>query len=140
MKSQSIKLDLTRKVFISYSHADFEAVHVLWSRLKRDGVDVWLDKENLQPGRNWEQEIHQAILASSIVIVCLSREFIQQSGFRYEELKIALKKAESLPAGQVSIIPVRLERCAMPNSLKHLHRVDLFERGGYKRLLRALMG
>jgi hypothetical protein len=27
----------------------------------------------------------------------------------------------------------------MPESLRHLHRVDLFHAGGYKKLLRALL-
>ncbi len=128
------------RIFLSYSHKDRKLVHTLWSRLEKDGMDVWLDKENLQPGQNWEQEIRQAILASHITIVCLSQEFIQHSGFRHEELKIAIRKAKSLPASEIFIIPVRLEKCDMPQSLRHIHRVDLFERGGYKKLLLVLQG
>lgn len=126
------------KVFLSYSHKDYKAVHALWSRLTKEGFEVWLDKEMLQPGQNWKHEIHQAILGSDISIVCLSQKFIEQSGFRHQELKIALRKVESLPADKTFIIPLRLEACDMPKAIQHLHRVDLFRRGGYKKLLSVL--
>jgi hypothetical protein len=126
------------KVFLCHAHSDRETVRALWSRLKRDGVDAWLDREKLQPGQNWEREIHKAILKSHVVIICLSNGFNEQGGFRHKELKIALKKADVIPDDEVFIIPVRLEECDMPESLTHLHRVDMFEAGGYKRLIQAL--
>jgi hypothetical protein len=49
------------KVFLSYAHADREAVRTLYARLKREGVDVWLDKEKLLPGQDWELEIRKAV-------------------------------------------------------------------------------
>ena len=126
------------KAFLCHSHGDRDAVQGLWSRLKKDGVDVWLDSENLRPGQNWERETRKAILKSDVVIACLSRGFNKQKGFRHEELKIALEKTNLIPDNEVFIIPVRLEECDMPESLSHLHRVDLFETGGYKKLSRAL--
>jgi len=75
-----------------------------------------------------------------VVLVCLSRNFDKQQGYRHEELKLALEKANFLPNDEVFIIPVRLEKCDMPNSLRHLHRVDLFKAGGYKKLVNALKG
>ena len=100
-------------------------------------MDVWLDTENLQPGQNWQYEIRKAILKSEVVVVCLSQKFNKQQGYRHEELKIALEKAKML-YDQVFIIPVRLEKCDLPEYLRHLHRVDLFESTGYKKLLHAL--
>ena len=128
----------TLSVFLCHAHSDREAVHNLYTHMVQDGVHAWLDTENLQPGQNWQHEIRKAILKSDVVIVCLSREFNKQHGYRHEELKIALEKANLLDAEDVFIIPVRLEKCAMPEALSHLHRVDLFESGGYKKLIRAL--
>ena len=133
-----LRVETSPKTFLCHSHGDRVAVHALWSRLRRDGVDVWLDRENLEPGQNWEREIRGAIIKSDVVIACLSRGFNKQKGFRHEELKIALEKANLIPDGEIYIIPVRLEECEMPDSLSHLHRVDLFEADGYKRLIRAL--
>jgi hypothetical protein len=123
--------------FICHCHSDKDIVHSLYSRLKREGIDAWLDVENLQPGENWQHEIRKVILRSNVVIVCLSQKFNKQQGYRHEELKIALEKAKLLD-DQVFIIPVRLEACDMPECLNHLHRVDLFKAGGYKKLLDAL--
>jgi len=128
------------KVFLCHSHADRAAVRALYARLKNDGVDAWLDREKLLAGQNWEHEIRRAILKSDVVIACLSRGFNKQEGFRHQELKIALEKANLIPEYETFIIPVRLETCDMPESLSHLHRVDLFETGGYKKLIRALQG
>ena len=128
----------TLRVFLCYAHNDRESVHKLYDRLVRGGIQAWLDVERLRPGQDWEQEIRKAILKSKVVIVCLSRGFNKRRGYRHEELKIALEKAKLLSSGEVFIIPVRLEKCDMPESLQHLQRVDLFEAGGYKKLIRAL--
>lgn len=124
-------------VFLIHAHGDRSAVHKLHQRLRRDSIDAWLDVANLQPGQDWQSEIRAAILTSDAVIVCLSRAFNKQRGYRHEELKLALEKA-SLLVDEVFIIPARLEDCDMPESLRHLHRVDLFVQGGYGKLVRAL--
>ena len=131
----------TRKTntFLIHAHTDKETVHKLYQRLVNDGINAWLDAERLQPGQNWQNEIRNALLKCDVVLVCLSRGFDKQQGYRHEELKLALEKANFLPSDEVFIIPVRLEKCDMPESLKHLHRVDLFRSGGYKKLVRALM-
>lgn len=125
-------------IFLIYAHSDKETVRKLHQRLTRDGIPAWLDAQNLQPGQDWQHEIRRAILGSDLVLVCLSRGFDKQPGYRHEELKIALDKAKLLEDGKVFLIPVRLEECKMPDSLSHLQRVDLFEPGGYKKLIRAL--
>ena len=126
------------KVFLCHAHHDKAAVHRLYQRIVKAGISAWLDTEKLQPGQDWESEIRKAILVSDIVIVCLSRQFNRQGGYRHKELEIVLEKATLLLHNEIFVIPVRLEKCIMPKSLRHLHRVDLFEDGGYKKLIRAL--
>jgi len=36
-------------------------VRTLYTRLTKDGVDAWLDKEKLLPGQDWELEICKAM-------------------------------------------------------------------------------
>ncbi|MDX1377788.1 MAG: toll/interleukin-1 receptor domain-containing protein [Anaerolineales bacterium] len=128
------------KIFLIHAHSDKETVHKLYQRLVSDGLNVWLDAERLQPGQDWQNEIRDALLKCDVVLVCLTRNFDKQRGFRHEELKLALEKTNFLPDDAVFIIPVRLEKCETPKSLRHLHRVDLFKTGEYKRLVNALKG
>jgi len=133
MKKPAQKLN----IFLLHAHCDREVVHKLYQRIIKHGINAWLDTGRLQPGQDWQTEIRKAILKSDTVIVCLSRAFNKQNGYRHEELKLALEKANLL-VDDIFIIPVQLEECDMPESLRHLHRVDLFKRGGYKELVRAL--
>lgn len=126
------------QIFLCHAHSDRETVHALYRRLMDNDIHAWLDSEELQPGQNWQYEIRKAILKSDVILVCLSQKFNEQQGYRHEELKLALEKASLLDDGEIFIIPVRLEKCAMPESLSHLHRVDLFETNGFKKLIRAL--
>ena len=125
-------------IFLIHAHSDRETVRKLYQRLVSDGLNVWFDAERLQPGQDWQNEIRDALLKCDMVIVCLSKAFDKQQGYRHEELKLALEKANFLPSDEIFIIPVRLEKCDMPESLRHLHRVDLFKSGGYKKLVGAL--
>ncbi len=125
------------KVFLCHAHSDKDAVKALYTRLKNDGVDVWLDKENLLPGQDWELEIRKAVRESDVVVVCHSKQF-NQKGFRQKEVRIALEEADLLPKGEIFIIPARLEECNVLEDLQRYHWVDLFETDGYERLMRAL--
>ena len=131
---------LTRpiKVFLIHTHADRKAVHGLYARLAKDGIKAWLDAKKLSPGQDWKREIRRAILMSDVVIVCLSKRFNVHKGYCQEELKIALRKSNMIPDGEVFIIPARLEKCDMLKPLRRLHRVDLFETDGYKKLIHCL--
>jgi hypothetical protein len=48
------------KVFLCHAHADRDAVRGLYACLTKHGVEryVWLDKEKLLPGQDWELVIH----------------------------------------------------------------------------------
>ena len=126
------------RVFLIHAHEDGRTVRKLYNRLRQDGMEAWMDVENLMPGQDWQNEIRKAILNSDVVIVCLTRAFNGQRGYRHKEVELALRKTRALPDDEVFIIPVRLENCEMPESLKHLHRVDLFRKGGYKKLFGVL--
>jgi len=126
------------QVFLLYARSDTEAVQRLYNRIIKDGANAWLDEKKILPGQDWEYEIRKAIHSSDIVIVCLSKQFNKQGGYRHEELKVAIEKANSVPDGEIFILPARLEKCDMPEPLRRWQRVDLFEADGYKKLLSTL--
>jgi hypothetical protein len=125
------------RVFLSYAHADREAVDMIYGHLIKDGVDAWLDKEKLLPGQDWDLEIRKAVRSADVVIVCLSKQF-NQAGFRQKEVRIALNEADMKPEGEIFIIPARLEECETLESLRKWHWVDLFAENGYDMLVSAL--
>ena len=124
------------KVFLCHAHADRDTVRELYTRLTKDGVDAWLDKEKLLPGQDWELEIRKAVREADVVMVCLSKQF-NQAGFRQKEVRLALDTAMEQPEGEIFIIPARLEECDNLESLSKWQWVDLFEESGYKRLKMA---
>jgi hypothetical protein len=126
------------KAFLCHSAGDKQLVRDLYRRLAADSVPCWLDEEDLLPGQNWDREIRRAIKASRFVLVCLSRASVTATGYVQKELKFALDRADEQLEGSVFLIPVRLDQCEIPDRLRDLHAVNLFEERGYERLLRAL--
>jgi hypothetical protein len=98
----------------------------------------WLDEENLLPGQDWDLEITKAVRASDAVIVCLSRSSVSKAGYIQKEIKYALDVANEQPEGAIFLIPLRLEECELPESLKRWQWVNYFDENGYSRLMRAL--
>lgn len=127
-----------KHVFLIYAHSDKNTVRKLYRCLIRSHIPAWMDERELLPGQIWKHEIRQAILESEVVIVCLSKQFNEQGGFRHEEVKIALGKARSVPNNQIYLIPARLEKCDVPGTLSQWQYVSLFEADGYKSLLKTL--
>jgi hypothetical protein len=137
-KDAPMKLLRPLRIFLLHARSDEKVVARLYKRLLRTGASVWLDQKNLLPGEDWQSEIRRAIQISDIVLVCLSKRFNKQGGYRHEELRIALEKANLFPQTGIYIIPVRLEECETPEPLRCWQRVDLFEEDGYEKLLAAL--
>ena len=50
----------------------------------------------------------------------------------------ALDVADEQPEGTIFLIPAKLEECETPGRLRRWHWVNLFEEGGYERLVAAL--
>ena len=126
------------KVFLCHAHSDKDTVKALYTRLTQDGVDAWLDDENLLPGQVWRTVIEESVRASDIVLVCLSNQSITKEGFVQKEIKIALDVADEKPEGTIYVIPARLDECVVPSRLGDLQWVDLYKDNGYSRLLKAL--
>lgn len=126
------------RVFLCHSTGDKPAVRDLYRRLQADGFAPWLDEEELLPGQDWQEEIPAAVRACDVVIICLSQKSVSKEGFLQREIKDALYVAEEKPEGTIFIIPVRLEEVQVPKRLSQWQWANLFQEGGYHRLVRAL--
>ncbi len=126
------------RVFLCHSSGDKPAVRGLYSRLREDGFEPWLDEENLLPGQDWQLEIKRATRGANVVVVCLSNSSVTKEGYLQRELRTVLDVADEKPEGTIFVIPAKLEKCGLPDRLERLHYVELFEPDGYSRLKRAL--
>jgi hypothetical protein len=59
-------------VFVSYSRKDQKVVDFIVSKLKDDGFDVWIDRENIRGGDHWQERIVKAIKTTDAVVLMLS--------------------------------------------------------------------
>lgn len=126
------------RLFLCHSSVDKPVVRDFYRKLRSDGFDPWLDEESLLPGQDWEQEIKDAVRAADIVLACLSRRSITKDGYVHKEIKIALDVADEKAPKTIFLVPVKLEECDLPERLRRLQAVNLFNEGGYEKLMHAL--
>lgn len=126
------------RVFLCHASQDKPAVRKLHRYLKQHGIEPWLDELDLLPGENWEVEIPNALNASDVILVCLSKNSINKEGYVQKEISFALDKALEKPEGTIFIIPAKLEDCEVPKRLNRYQWVDLFRPDSNKRLLLGL--
>jgi len=100
----------TSDVFISYSTRDAEAAFETCRFLENRDISCWIAPRNISPGSEWPTEIVAGIKSSTFTVVLVS-EGSNLSKYVMRELEISVK--ESHP-----IIPVRLERCNLRDSIQ----------------------
>lgn len=62
----------THDVFLSHSSRDKPVVRELAARLKRDGVRVWLDEEQIKPGDSIPAKVEEGLEHSHVPVLCMS--------------------------------------------------------------------
>lgn len=127
------------KIFICYAREDFTQADRIYRRLKFDKYTPWMDKKNIVGGQDWDLEITRMIEEeSNFFLACLSNNSVSKEGYVQKELKKGFEILDRQPEGRIYLIPVRLDECRVPEGLKKLHWVDLFEPQGMESLLRAI--
>lgn len=87
-------------------------------------------------------EIEKAVEAADAVIVCLSSNSVPKEGYVQKELRFALGIALEKPEETIFILPIRLDECVVPRSLRSIQYIDFFPRERntvvFKRLMESL--
>jgi hypothetical protein len=127
------------QVFLCHASEDKPVVRGLYERLKsEDWIDPWLDSEKLLAGQDWDLEIEKTIHNADAIIICLSKRSTNKEGYVQREIKRALNISEEKPEGVIHLIPLRLDDCDMPSSLKRLHWINYYEDEFYENLRKSL--
>ncbi len=128
----------TTEIFLSHASQDEDKAKVIYQKLSNEGFSPWMASIDLLPGENWKRSIQKAIRECDFVLVCLTANSINKSGYIQKEIKSALEIFEEKPNDEIFLIPVRLEECEVHEHLKHLHRVDLYRIDGWDRLISSI--
>jgi hypothetical protein len=123
-----------KHVFVSYVRENHDLVDRLCVDLRSRGIEVWLDRDEILPGRRWRDAIREAIQDGAFFIACFSDEYMsRQRTYMNEELTLAIGEIRKRPTEAAWFIPVRLSECDLPKrtigageSLSDLQWVDLF--------------
>ena len=137
-------------IFISYVKEDYEYVINLANALELKGIKVWLDKERLQPGIQWQKAMQNAIEDGAYFIACFSKNYCKKLDTSInEELKIVIERLQKVQDDRVWFIPIKILRCEIPDkkigagrSLTDLQWID-FTKGwneGIKRVVGMIKG
>ena len=115
-------------VFISYAREDKKSAKRLYDCLQlQNGVQPWLDSEQLLPGVAWEDEIMKAMRQCHLIVLLLSSKSVTKEGYVQKEIREALDRLASFPPGRIFVVPARLHECSPDHQqLRKLHWVDLF--------------
>ena len=123
---------------MSYASEDYVKAHSIYGRLKAEGYNPWIDKENLVGGQDWASEIDKAIEESKFFLACLSNNSSTKEGYVQKELKVGIEKFDKHPWGSIFLIPLRIEECKVPFRFKNIHWIDMFNSQGMENLLKAI--
>jgi len=126
------------RVFLCHASEDKARARELYRTLESLGVDAWLDERKLIPGQHWQSELTRALHDSDLVFVCLSGRSVSKEGTVQREIRIALDLAQEKPENALYIVPVRLEGCEVPSSLRHIQYLDCTQPDWLPRLLGCL--
>nr|NIO69804.1 TIR domain-containing protein [Anaerolineae bacterium] len=126
------------QIFLSYAREDEEKVGDLYQKLSAAGFKPWMDKKDILPGEQWKPCIQKAIRGSDFFLVCLSANSASKRGWVQREMKQALDLWQEKLDSDIYLIPVRLEDCEAPESLRDFQWVNLFEEDGWTRLVKAI--
>lgn len=114
-------------IFISYAREDIKFAQSLHRYLLQHDCNPWVDYINLQGGIEWSEEVTEAISKSDVFISCFSNSSVTKRGFVQKELNLALDISETIPEGNVYIIPLQIDDCQIPKKLSKYHVIRCAE-------------
>lgn len=106
--------------FISYSRRDQVFVRSLASQLRDAGVAIWIDQQDILPGKRWDQEIEAALNACSHLLVVLSDSSVESENV-VDEVSLAISLGKR-------VVPLRICECSLPLRMKRIQYVDISDK------------
>lgn len=129
--------------FLSYASEDREIVERLSQVMKAGGVSIWVDRQNLRGGDNWERVIAHVIEKQvNYFIPVQAMGMTRPEGVFYDEIRLALARQNRMRDGVKFVIPVHTEsryRLERLNELKFNSISIAAVNDGAKELVRSIL-
>ena len=127
------------EIFISYSRHDQEFTDSLIHGLEQSGLQVWVDRENIEAGELWRAAISRAIAECDAFLVLLSPNCVAS--------KNVVKELSMAESRDRHIVPLMYQECEIPPEMDYqlaglqwVHFTQMSFEEALDRLVRTLRG
>jgi hypothetical protein len=125
-------------VFLSYPSEKVSEAYEIHHFLRSLGVEVWLDKENLIGGQDWENEITEELNRADLAVLLCSEETARRPVVIQKEMKEIFRIMEKLPYGGIFLIPIKLDSTLLPRQLTKYQYIDYSNSNFREKLARSV--
>ena len=130
------------RVYLNVATSDVwssAAVRALCHRLSEDGWNVpWYVVPNLKSADIWRLMLFHTRRTSDLVLICISSAALDNMVDAQKAIQSVLSVVEQQPEGTALLILLRLDETELPESLRHLQHIDLFQLDGCDQVLAVL--
>ena len=99
-----------RAVFLSYASQDTAAVAALAAALRAEGIEVWVDQDELRGGEAWDAKIKKQIRECALFVPVISENTqARPEGYFRLEWHLAEQRSLLIARGRPFVVPVCLD-------------------------------
>ena len=113
---------IMKQLFISYSRKDTEITRRITERLQTDGLEAWVDWQDIPPSIDWMKEIQKGIEEADVFLYLVSPDSIS-SPICADELKHAVSNGKRI----IPVVVRDFDARTAPSTITHLNWI-FFER------------
>jgi TIR domain/SIR2-like domain len=127
-------------VFMCHAHEDAQFAAELSRQLRANQINVWLDKDSLRGGDDWDAMIEQTLRDVQYVVVLQSAGLkAKDVGYVNKEIKLAIDKQEYYRPPRIFLIPTIIDSVdnLLP-TLSNVQFVDVTTADGVDELVRTI--
>lgn len=123
------------KIFLCHASKDKKFVRRLSEELQENGIDTWLDENEILVGQSFINRMEEGIRESDFIVVVLTPNFLQGI-WANQELQMAL--IHEVEVCKVKILPILKRDCDIPGFLRSKSYAD-FRGNKFEKGMRNLM-
>ena len=141
------------RIYLSYKRQDLERVEPIYEALKAEGFRPWIDVRDILPGKNWVNEIEEAIRSAHFFLAFVARNSVNKTSSARHRSSKSCRRLISLwrgsrklsrqsrcyrPDPRSYMIPARLDPVQPPAKIAQFQWVDLFAAKGLQALINTI--